>query len=74
MIAIVWLGVQAEAQTPCQQQLDPRAGHDTPANILNAAARVPGAPAHLSVQSAFPSSASPALFVIVMAALHPKPR
>src|SRR5258705_3449663 len=41
----------------CQQQPNPRASHDTAANILNAAARVDRAPAHLSVQSAFPSPA-----------------
>src|SRR5712691_5729884 len=48
----------------CQQQPDPRASHDTPANILNAAARVPGAPAHLSLQSAFPSLADRAFLLL----------
>src|SRR6266446_310245 len=47
-----------------QQQPNPRASHDTPANILNAAARVPGAPARLSVQSAFPSLADPAFLLL----------
>src|SRR6266446_7482050 len=48
----------------CQQQPNPRASHDTPANILNAAARVPGAPAHLSLQSAFPSLADRAFLLL----------
>ena len=50
-----------------------RPAHDTPANVLTAAARDLGAPARLSVQSAFPSG-DPRLFIIIMAALHPKPR
>src|SRR6266404_6514991 len=48
----------------CQQQPNPRASHDTPANILNAAARVLGAPVHLSLQSAFPSLADPAFLLL----------
>ena len=57
----------------CQQQADPRARHDTAANILNAAARVDRAPAHLSVQSAFPLAGGPSFFVIAVA-MEVKPR
>ncbi len=55
-----------------QQQRNPQTGQDAPANVLNAAARDLGAPARLSVQSAFPSPAT--AYLLVAVAMDRKPR